>query len=434
MNVHARMGAARAEQAFANAMRREGRGFGGAPLQSPARPATAAPVPPTLSPDDVDLGTLDTGGALGLDLAKLINGRLLIQGASGAGKSWTLRRLLEQTAGAIQQIIVDPEGEFGEYAQAYGLLVLDGQKLDAPAIAAAARRARELRVSLLLDVSDLGREGQMKTVASFLNALVEAPREHWHPCLVAIDEAHLFAPFGGQSSEPSSVRKAAISALTDMMSRGRKRGLASVLATQRIARMSKSVVSEAQNYLIGINTLDIDVRRAAATIGWDATRAFDRLPMLTPGDFVVVGPAFSRSPAMVRVGDVATKHGGAAPTLDEPDMIDPAVAAQMIDLDSLMEASAADAEIVDENRAAPGIGAVRALLRDESFAIASKILIELRALAPDGARVADMAAAFGVSNDEIAAGLSLLDQYGVLAFTGDGASRLVGVAKCMKPA
>jgi uncharacterized protein len=35
----------------------------------------------------------------------LLDGQLLIQ---GAGKTWTLRRLMEQSAGRIQQIIVDP--------------------------------------------------------------------------------------------------------------------------------------------------------------------------------------------------------------------------------------------------------------------------------------------------------------------------------------
>ena len=33
--------------------------------------------------------------------------------------------------------------------------------------------------------------------ASFLNALFDAPREHWYPALVIVDEAQMFAPTGG---------------------------------------------------------------------------------------------------------------------------------------------------------------------------------------------------------------------------------------------
>lgn len=418
------MRARSADNAFAAAMQLEGRGFSGAPLPAVEVKRATAPATP-LKADDADLGVLDTGGPLGVDILKLVHGRLLIQGASGSGKSWTLRRLLEQTAGAIQQIVVDPEGEFLEYANAYGLLILDGARLDTAAIASVARGAREKRLSLLLDVSDLSREDQMKIVTSLLKGLVEAPKEHWHPCMVAIDEAHLFAPFGGQGSEATSVRKAAIAALTDLMSRGRKRGLAGVLATQRIARMAKSVISEAHNYLIGINTLDIDIRRAAATIGWDAGRAFDRLPLMNPGDFVVVGPAFSRSPAMVRIGPVATMPAVAAPKLDEPEMIEPDVAARMLDLDNLIEASAVDAQIIEENRHVPGVTAVRAFLRHSGFETASRIWTELKLLAPEGARIAEMPSALEVPAGEIGEALVLLDQYGVLEFMGEGDERIV---------
>jgi DNA helicase HerA-like ATPase len=34
-----------------------------------------------------------------IDLDRLVEGRLMLQANSGAGKSWALRRLIEQTAG-----------------------------------------------------------------------------------------------------------------------------------------------------------------------------------------------------------------------------------------------------------------------------------------------------------------------------------------------
>ncbi len=41
----------------------------------------------------------------------------------------------------------------------------------------------------------------MIAVAAFFHSLIECPGEMWHPIVVAIDEAHLFAPLGGQGVE-----------------------------------------------------------------------------------------------------------------------------------------------------------------------------------------------------------------------------------------
>ena len=59
-------------------------------------------------------------GPLELDLDKLLAGRLLIQGSSGAGKSATLRRIIEEAFEYITTVIVDPEGEFSNLAAHIG--------------------------------------------------------------------------------------------------------------------------------------------------------------------------------------------------------------------------------------------------------------------------------------------------------------------------
>jgi len=380
-------------------------------------------------PTDTEIGMAPNGDTIGIDLARLLDGRLLIQGTSGAGKSWTLRRLIEQTHGRVQQIIVDPEGEFRSIADRFGHLHVEAHRLDAAAIAQLGAKVRAHRVSVLLDMSELDREGQMVAVAAFFQALIDAPRAHWHPCLIFVDEAHLFAPFGGQSIAPNSVRKAAIGAVTDLMSRGRKRGLCGVLATQRLARMAKSVASEMHNFLVGLNTLDLDIRRAAETIGWDARRAFDRLPSLEPGDFIAVGPAFSHSPVGFRVGPVETQHRGARPDISAPDDIGAEQAAELLDIGSLMAATEADEASRDENAMVPGLKAVRAFIRDPAFPVAGRIFEALRPLAPDGARIADMPAAFDCTAEDVAAAVALLDQYGVLDFVGNGVNRAARIEK-----
>lgn len=58
------------------------------------------------------LGRTTSGEPLAVDVDRLISTRMLLTANSGAGKSWALRRLLEQTHGRIQQLVIDPEGEF----------------------------------------------------------------------------------------------------------------------------------------------------------------------------------------------------------------------------------------------------------------------------------------------------------------------------------
>ena len=63
----------------------------------------------------IPLGRTATG-TMHLDLNRLLAGRLLIQGSSGAGKSEALRHIVEEAHDYITVMIVDPEGEFGGLA------------------------------------------------------------------------------------------------------------------------------------------------------------------------------------------------------------------------------------------------------------------------------------------------------------------------------
>src|SRR3546814_6859383 len=79
----------------------------------------------------------------------------------------------------------------------------------------------------------------MGCAAAFLNALFDAPREHWFPALVVVDEAQMFAP-SASGDVSDTVRRASLSAMTNLMCRGRKRGLAGAIATQRLAKLAKN--------------------------------------------------------------------------------------------------------------------------------------------------------------------------------------------------
>lgn len=251
------------------------------------------------------LGSCVRGRQVPIDIDRLIVSRLLVQANSGAGKSWALRRLLEQTHGQVQQLVLDVEGEFytlrekGDF-----ILARAGERdRDCPAephgAALLARKLLELGVSAVVDIYELKAHERLRFARLFLDALVNAPRELWRPCLVVVDEAHVFCPQKGEAESAG--------AMIDLMTRGRKRGFCGVLATQRLSKLHKDAAAEANNKLIGRSALDVDMERAGDELGFSKSER-TRLRTLEPGHFFAFGPALSPSVVEVLVGPVETTH------------------------------------------------------------------------------------------------------------------------------
>ena len=248
---------------------------------------------------------LDPGGTpVSVDIEELLATRLLVQGNSGSGKSHLLRRLLEESAALVQQVVIDPEGDFVTLAEPFGHVVVDGAAYTGAEIAQLAARIRRHRASVVLALDGLELEAQMRCAAQFLSALFDAPRDQWYPVLVVVDEAQMFAP-AAAGDVSDEVRRLSLAAMTNLMCRGRKRGLAGIIATQRLAKLAKNVAAEASNFLMGRTFLDIDMVRAADLLGMERRQA-EQIRDLERGHFLGLGPAISRRPIAVRVGKVRT--------------------------------------------------------------------------------------------------------------------------------
>ncbi|MXO75118.1 DUF87 domain-containing protein [Altererythrobacter aerius] len=268
--------------------------------------------------NQIDLGSDIAGKPVYLDVEELLATRLLVQGNSGSGKSHLLRRLLEKSAGIVQQIVIDPEGDFVSLGEAYGHVVIDGAAYSDVEITRLAARTREHRASVVLALDGLEIENQMRCAATFLSALFDAPDKHWYPALVIVDESQLFAPSAaGEVSDDA--RRSSLAAMTNLMCRGRKRGLAGVIATQRLAKLAKNVAAEASNFLMGRTFLDIDMVRAADLLGMERRQA-EQIRDLERGHFLGLGPAISRRPVAVRIGSVETRAKSTVAGLTPPPM------------------------------------------------------------------------------------------------------------------
>lgn len=246
------------------------------------------------------------GDALFMNLPMLIETRLLIQANSGGGKSYAVRRLLEQTHGMVQQIVIDPEGEYASLRAKFDY-VLAGKDGETPADPRSAKLLAErlltLKASAILDIYELRHAARIAFVRDFLDTMVNAPKALWHPVLVVIDEAHIFCPQAKADDESS-----AAAAVKDICTRGRKRGFCAVLATQRLSKLHKDAAAECNNKLIGRSSMDVDMTRAAAELGFGSKDQMLSLRKLKPGDFYAFGPAISNEVTSVHVGPVISRH------------------------------------------------------------------------------------------------------------------------------
>lgn len=246
---------------------------------------------------------------VGFDLATLIDTRLLIQSNSGGGKSHTIRKLLETSHGKVQQIVLDLEGEFNTLREKFDY-VLAGKggdtATDPRSAGLLARRLQELGVSAICDLYELKAHERIRFVRLFLESLVSAPKSLWHPVMVVVDEAHHFCPQQGQAESAAAV--------IDLITRGRKRGLCGVLATQRLSKLHKDACAELLNVMVGRVSLDIDQKRAADVLGLSERDQRIALRDLSPGEFHCYGPGLrvegreKGGVILIRVGSVVTTH------------------------------------------------------------------------------------------------------------------------------
>lgn len=282
-----------------------------------------------------------------IDLPVLLESRLLVQANSGGGKSYLLRRLLEQTATSVQQLVIDPEGEFATLRERFDYVIAAPRGADAvatPATAALlARRLLESGVSAILDIYELKAHERVQFVRRFLDALVNAPKALWHPVMVVLDEAHVYAPQVGSAES--------LSAVQDLATRGRKRGQALVCATQRLSKLHKDVAAEMGNKLIGRTGLDVDVKRAADELGLTAREALADLRNLDAGEFFAFGPALSRTVKRLRVGRVLTTHPKPGHrVIAAPPPASAALRNQLAKLSDLQKDAEEEARTIDELR------------------------------------------------------------------------------------
>lgn len=239
---------------------------------------------------------------INIDIPKLLESRMVILANSGGGKSYAIRKIAEEAVSQVQIIIIDPEGEFASLREKYDF-ILAGKNSDVPVEVRSASllaiKLLELGKSAIIDLYELHPTERQRYVKLFFDAMVNCPKELYHPVIIILDEAHEYAPEGKPSEATWAVEALA--------SKGRKRGQCLIPASQRIAKLSKNLSAECNNKLIGRASQDIDMKRAGDELGFSKEKLV-HLRQLKPGEFFAFGPAISDEIVKLKIGEVKTRH------------------------------------------------------------------------------------------------------------------------------
>jgi hypothetical protein len=281
-----------------------------------------------------------------------------------AGKSYLLKRIVEQLFRASQQVVItDPKGDWwGIRSAADGkapglpIVIFGGERADVPLEAGAgelvAKLVVEERVSALLDLSLLRKHEVATFMTGFLENLyrLKAREIYRTPLMLAIDEADAIAP-----QRPMKGEERMLGAAEDIVRRGGQRGIGCAMATQRAAVLNKNVLTQVQ-ILVALRT--IAPQDLAALNSWidvhgtEDQRAtlMESLPSLPVGDAWFWSPGWPTVNGIfkrVHVLPIETFDSGATPKPGEK-RVEPKQLAD-IDLDAVRAQMATTLERAKEN-------------------------------------------------------------------------------------
>ena len=250
-----------------------------------------------------------------LDSQELITGRTLLCSISRYGKTWTARRIVEQVFGKTGLILVDVEGEYSTLRDKFPFLIIGK---DVPLVPESAEfladQILEHDLSAIIDGSDpqLDVAAFQEFLARFIDRFIAVETHARKPYLWILEEADELAP------ETGIARSVCLGQVRKLVKKGGKRGLGTMVLTQRPAFVSKFVISQCPNKIIGRTEWpdDLAVLRKFGRIPEKLSDPESRDPYalksLDRGEFYVTGDFAERS-EIVKVGPVQTQHLGATP-------------------------------------------------------------------------------------------------------------------------
>jgi hypothetical protein len=243
---------------------------------------------------NIRLGADQQGQPIELPVDSLFKERLLIQGISGSWKSSLSDSIMKQLMlnykpddETVPQVILDWEGEridnypnFGQYIILKRVMD-DGSELTLENARDWGEITRQQKLSVIIDLSTFKSiEEREQVIFDFVSAMIDVEKKYWTPCFVLIDEGHNLCKQSGKCHSRDAIIRLAET--------GRKRGLATIILTQRLAQLNKNASAQLANRIIG-RTIEVPDRESACKLLGMPISQSKELAELKAGEFFVFG-------------------------------------------------------------------------------------------------------------------------------------------------
>jgi hypothetical protein len=254
---------------------------------------------------------LGTQEPFALDIANVITGRTFLASITRWGKSWTARKIVEESFGHAGIIIIDPEGEYISLREKYPLLIIGKDiPLQVETAEFMAEKVLESKISTIIDLSMTEVELGKEYVDKFLRRFFFLETTLRQPYLIVIEEAE---EFGGERGIATAT---CVEILRNITKKGGKRGIGILIIAHRPAWVSKGIISQCANKALGRIDwpADLKVLEDFARVPHEN---IEKLPTLAKGEFCLAGD-WVKTTTFVKVGKVKTTHLGFTPEVIPP--------------------------------------------------------------------------------------------------------------------
>lgn len=168
----------------------------------------------------------------------------------------------------------------------------------------------------VLQLNEKDQQDQQVIVATLLRRLLKARMDTEkdqlpsqsesylpYPVFVLIEEAHHFAPAGGDVISSGVLKR--------VLAEGRKFGVGIALISQRPGKLDSDALSQCMTHVIMRIVNPVDQNSIAGSVESVGRELLDELPSLTKGQAVIAGSSL-KSPVLAQTRARLTRHGGSS--------------------------------------------------------------------------------------------------------------------------
>lgn len=244
-------------------------------------------------------------------------------GRRGSGKTYAATVMAEAFIdGGHQVVVIDPLGVWwglrGGHPLKHPPIILGGEHGDVPLLADGARDVAQFltsnRSSAILDLSHMeSKAEERRFVTAFAESLSRMQHQDPHPVHIVMDEVDIFAP-----QKPLADGKLCLSAIENVVRRGRTGGIGVSMISQRAAVINKDILTQAEALVVFQVTGPQDQAAIYDWIKYRGTaealeRVMRSLPTLKKGEAWVYSPAWLDTLERVAINRRKTFDSSATP-------------------------------------------------------------------------------------------------------------------------